>query len=364
VPPGSPGEELRITEQDSIAIKVCRVLCIFFMSYVHVNPGRDFWPQGTSGPLSQLGFVLADVLGRASVPALSVLSGYLAVAAYGRRRSWWAYAKDRWLIMIVPMIAWNALLMVSSLVILWLSDVQTAVIQHLGNLEQLTPLLVVDRLTGYQYGSAASALNFLRDLFVCSLLLPIMQWCIHRLDTAAVGLIWLMGMTIGFSPIVMRPHILMFFSIGVYLVSRSDRLVPSLGTVARLFATLMLVFALVYFVPGLKADEGKDLQGSAFRLLMASAFMVATVLLSRVRVGRLIARLEPMIYLMYLSHVVVLLILWGAWQQVFGKHLAWPYAIFFIAAPVATLVILQKAQKGLLKLPAALQRVLVGKAAS
>ena len=224
--------------------------------------------------------------------------------------------------------------------------------------------LLADRLTGYQYGSAASALNFLRDLFFCSLLLPIMRWCIQRLDIAAVGLIWLMGMTIGFSPIVMRPHILMFFSIGVYLVTRSDRLVPSAGTVAGLFTTLMLVFASIYFVPILQADEGNDLQGSAFRLLMASLFLVATVLLSRVRIGRLIARLEPMIYMMYLSHVVVLLLLWGAWQQVFDKDLAWPYAIFFVAAPVVTLLIVQVVQKGLLTLPVALQKLLVGKASS
>jgi hypothetical protein len=67
---------------------------------------------------------------------------------------------------------------------------------------------------------------------------------------------------------------------------------------------------------------------------------------------------------MYLSHVVVLLLLWGAWQQVFEKDLAWPYAIFFVAAPVVTLLILQLAQKGLLRLPVALQKLLVGKASS
>lgn len=353
-----------MTEQDSIAIKVCRVLCIFFMSYIHVNPGRDFWPPGTSEHLSRLGFVLADVLGRASVPALSVLSGYLAVAAYDRRRNWREYAIDRWQIMIVPMIVWNALVIVLSLVIYWLSDVQTAVIQHLGHLEHLTPQLIADRLTGYHYGSAISALNFLRDLFFSSLLLPVLRWCIHRLDIGAVGLVWLMGMTVGFSPIVMRPHVLMFFSIGVYLVTRSDELVPSMGTVARLFATLILVFAVVYFVPVLQANDSMNLQGTAFRLLVATLFLVATVLLGRMNVGRQIARLEPMIYMMFLSHVVVFLLLWGAWQQVFEKNLAWPYAVFFVTAPFVTLLILQFAQKGLLRLPDALQKILVGKISS
>ena len=30
-----------MTPNESEAIKICRVLCIFFMSYVHVNPGLD-----------------------------------------------------------------------------------------------------------------------------------------------------------------------------------------------------------------------------------------------------------------------------------------------------------------------------------
>ncbi|MDP3824275.1 MAG: acyltransferase [Burkholderiales bacterium] len=353
-----------MTEVDSIAIKVCRVLCIFFMSYVHVNPGHDFWPTGVPDHLSVLGFVLADLLGRASVPALSVLSGYLAVAAYDRRRNWWAYAKDRWLIMIVPMIVWNALIIALSAIILWWSGVPTAVIHHLGAIQELTPLRIADRLTGYQYGAATSALNFLRDLFFCSLLLPVLRWCTHRLDVGAVGLVWLLGMTVGFSPVVMRPSILMFFSIGVYLVSRNRQLVPSLGTVARLFTTLMLVFAGAYFVPFLQSHENKELRDTAFRLLMASLFLIATLWLSRMPLGKLIARLEPMIYMMYLSHVVVLLLLWGAWQQVFEKDLEWPYAVFFVGAPVATVLIVQAAQKGLLRLPSALQRLLVGKAAS
>ena len=78
---------------DSLAIKICRVLCIFFTTYVHINPGKDNWTGEIPDYLANIGYLLSDLLGRASVPALSVLGGYLAVSAYQRRANWWQYAK-------------------------------------------------------------------------------------------------------------------------------------------------------------------------------------------------------------------------------------------------------------------------------
>jgi succinoglycan biosynthesis protein ExoH len=351
-----------MNEQDSLTIKVCRVLCIFFMAYVHVNPGRDFWPADSPQHLHHLGYLLADVLGRASVPALSVLSGYLAVAAYRRRGSWWAYAKDRWTVMIVPMVFWNAMVMLLALVVLFTTGIETSVLHHLGRLEDVTALLLLDRLTGFNYGSATSALSFLRDLFMCSLLLPVILLATRGLDAGAVGLVWLMGLTVGFSPVVMRPHILMFFSAGVYLVVRGPQLIPTLRTLLMLLGAVLLAFVLAYISPFKAAVAEQSLRSTVFRLLMASAFLVATVGLSRVAVGRQIARLEPAIFLMYLSHVVVLLVLWGAWQQFFDKDLAWPYAVFFVTAPVLTLLLVLKLFAWLRMAPTPVQQIVFGKA--
>lgn len=63
-------------ENDSLAIKISRVICIFFVSYVHVNPSMDRWVDEVPEKLSifgTIGTILLDVLGRASVPALSIL---------------------------------------------------------------------------------------------------------------------------------------------------------------------------------------------------------------------------------------------------------------------------------------------------
>ncbi len=356
-----------MTENDSLAIKISRVICIFFVSYVHVNPSMDKWVDEVPAHLpiiGTIGTILLDVLGRASVPALSVLGGYLAVSAYSRRSNWWVYAKERWQTLIVPMVTWNLVIIALSFIILSVTGVQTNVINDLQPFEQLTPLLLIDRLTGYNYGSAAVALDFLRDIFVCSLLLPLVLQLIKRLGATGVGIIWLTGLTVSFAPIVMKPSIMMFFTAGVYLALQSDRLIPSRETVFKLITVLLLVFVLVYFAPVLSVNYGKNVPNIVFRLVITSGLLITAIALSRISTGRLIARLEPVAYLMFLSHTTIMLILWGIWQKPFGNGLAWPYPIFFIAAPFVTMIIVLGLHKVLTRMPAIAQKILNGKTMS
>jgi succinoglycan biosynthesis protein ExoH len=351
-------------ENDSLAIKISRVICIFFVSYVHVNPSMDKWVDEVPAQLSifgTIGTILLDVLGRASVPALSVLGGYLAVSAYSRRSNWWVYAKERWQTLIVPMITWNLVIIALSSIILAVTGVQTKVIQDIQPFEQLTPLLILDRLTGYNYGSAAVALDFLRDIFVCSLLLPLMFQLNKRLGAVGVGIIWLTGLTVSFAPIVMKPSIMMFFTIGVYLALQSDQLIPSRETVIKLITVLFLALVLVYFTPVLSANYAKNVPNIVFRLVITSCLLITAIALSRINAGRLIARLEPVAYLMFLSHTTIMLILWGIWQKPFGNGLAWPYPIFFIAAPFITMIAVLGLHKVLKRMPAIVQKIVIGK---
>ena len=43
---------------DSLAIKICRVLCIFFMTYVHINLGKDNWTGEIPDYLAYIGYFL------------------------------------------------------------------------------------------------------------------------------------------------------------------------------------------------------------------------------------------------------------------------------------------------------------------
>lgn len=353
-----------MTPSESEAIKICRVLCIFFMSYVHVNPGLDSFSSELSAHLALLESVLSDTLGRASVPALSVLGGFLAVTAYARRRNWVVYARERWQTLMVPLISWNVVIILLSVLIWMASGAQTAVLRELPSLQWAELPLLLDRLTAYNYGSATTALNFLRDIFVCSLLLPLLLMLLRHTGAAGLALLWLVGLTLGFAPVVMRPHILMFFCVGIYLGLQGSLFRPCLGTLSKLAVALLLPLALVGLAPLFAGEYRNSATDTVSRLLVSGAFLLAAYGLSQIAVGNLLARLEPMIYLMFLAHASIMLVFWGAWQKAFGPGLEWPYMIFYIGAPLATLPAVVILYRGLAFTPTTMQRALSGRQAA
>jgi hypothetical protein len=81
---GSENKNDKMSPVSSDAIRIARVLCIVCMAYVHMRqPNVDF-------PI--VWAVVVDTLGRASVPLLSVISGYLMVPFFSRR----TWGKLRW----------------------------------------------------------------------------------------------------------------------------------------------------------------------------------------------------------------------------------------------------------------------------
>lgn len=346
-----------MTASESTAIRICRVLCIFCMTYVHVNPGLDSFAGQLPSPLASVHGWLSELLGRASVPALSVLGGYLAVAAYGRRPAWLAYARERASVLLLPMVSWNGLILLLSLLIWLATGAQTAVLRDWPAVDASALAVHLDRLTGYGYGSATTALNFLRDLFVCSLLLPLLIMLLRRTGVAGLALLWLLGLTLGFAPLVIRPHILMFFAVGVHLALQGRLLWPRPRVLLHLALALAAVMALVAWLPAYAGN----LPGTGLRLLVATGFWLAAASLARFSLGAALARLEPAIYLLFLAHGCVMLLLWGGWQRVFGAGLAGPYLFFYLLAPPLTLLLVLGLRRLLALLPVGLQRLLSGK---
>ena len=99
------GEYWRSVNSSSDAIKVSRVFCIFFMSYVHLHFfGLDLYG---SEIYMAVRAIIVDVLGRSSVPLLSIISGFLAWGIFQRKRNSDVF-KDRARKILVPMILWNS----------------------------------------------------------------------------------------------------------------------------------------------------------------------------------------------------------------------------------------------------------------
>lgn len=373
-----------MTERDSIAIKICRILCIFFMTYVHVNPSPSNWEGaskfllftghlapgelrisvGNEAPqyLFNIANVLAQILGRASVPALSIIGGLLAVAAYQRRSKWLLYAKERFQTLIIPLITWNMIMIALSLAILFGTGAYTDVMNKLMPFDQMTLSKALDSVTAYKTESVTTALTFLRDIFVCSLLIPLLIVAFKRLGIVALTIIWLMGLTIGFAPIVLRETIMLFYASGVYLALQSDQLIPTRSVALKLLLCILLALAIVQFTPALSdVYGGKNLTNISVRLVVVPLFLIAAIALSRSDLGLRLAKLEPFAYLLFLSHSAIMLVFWGAWQIVFGKGAEWPYVIFYVMAPFAALAVVIVLHKIISLMPDMIQRLFVGK---
>jgi hypothetical protein len=373
-----------MTERDSIAIKICRILCIFFMTYVHVNPSPSNWEGATkflwfTGHLApgelrvsvgneapqylfNIANILAQILGRASVPALSIIGGFLAVSAYQRRSKWLLYAKERFQTLIIPLITWNVIIIALSLVILFGTGAHTDIINKLMPFDQITLSKALDSVTAYKTESVTTALTFLRDIFVCSLLIPLLILAFKRLGIVALTIIWLMGLTIGFAPIVLRDTIMLFYASGVYLALQSDQLIPTRSVALKLVLCILLALAIVQFTPALSdVYGGKNLTNTSVRLVVVPLFLIAAIALSRTDLGLRLAKLEPFAYLLFLSHSTIMLVFWGAWQIVFGKGAEWPYVIFYVMAPFAALAVVIVLHKIISLMPEMIQQLLVGK---
>lgn len=89
----------------STTIKLCRVLCIFFMTYVHIHLFKDPELQSSAVYLTVTTF-LRDIMGRSSVPLLSVISGFLVVGYFGRK-SLSSFYYGRMQVLIYPLLFWK-----------------------------------------------------------------------------------------------------------------------------------------------------------------------------------------------------------------------------------------------------------------
>jgi succinoglycan biosynthesis protein ExoH len=329
---------IRVSMTTSNQIKVCRVLCIFFMMYVHVYPGLDSLRAELTEPLSSILFFVIDLLARASVPALTLISGFLMVNSL-QRRSALDINKDRLLTILIPMITWNLIAILLCLLIYKVLGHQVGLYKDMQSLSFLSILAL--KILALDNHGATAALNFLRDLFVCGLLVKPLVRGVQKGGIGFVVLVWTFGLLVGFAPIVFRRGIPLFFVLGIYFAIRRGHLRFSTSmTIATLLSLIFVSMADYYHV----VDE--DIYGrhiyliySAFKhLVIASSFIIASHLIVSLNWAKIFFKAERNIFLVYLGHSAMFLITMGLWRQLLGTSLENAYLMFFLANPIVFLL--------------------------
>ena len=328
-----------------------RVLCIGFMIFVHV-PDNAISPTGdgaTSVPLYSLLFqgFLVEGVGRASAALLSLVSGLLTAVALSRGSSSALYRR-RFRSIIVPMVIWSS----ATVALYALLSLVRPTFLHLdghGPWEAaLFYLNTVIFLTEQSPLSPTMHLGFLRDLFVCILLSPVLLMALRRaapLLFAALTMLYLLDLE---SAIILRPLVLFAFTIGLCLALRGTRLDGvdahwPWWVALSVLATLLVMASSDERVAGSVASawlthHGVDLRESLLYPLSRLFGALAIWSLAAKLVGsgwdRRLARLSPYVFVAFCSHNLALALLWeGLVRPLIGSTLGVAYVLWFALAP-------------------------------
>ncbi len=342
----------------SVQIRLCRIVCIFFMMSVHVNPGLSSPSAVSTGELWWIGFAWGDILGRASVAALSFISGYLLVRT-AAGTSIRQVAAKRLRSLILPFLVWN--------LVFCLMQLGKALLLHApGESVLLDPEGdIVAALTGLTGPSANRSLFFLRDLFVATLLVHLSRPLLARWAwpvLAALVVVTVFRLT---EPILFRPGILFFVAAGAVWAMRAPSLSAGLTPLRVAAALLVLAVFLGLVQLAMRVLPFPGTLGELANLLRRALLVVATLtgsaLLVETSVARWLVPLERRIFETYLMHVPFIGMLWTAWSALVGRPMETSYVAFVLRAPVAALAAGRWLGAAIDHLPPALRMALRGK---
>ncbi len=191
-------------------IKIARTLCIFFMTFVHVQPGiaENVYDRDT-GFFDIVYFILTRLVGLSSVSLLSVVSGYFIVSSLLKAGTGPLIA-SKLKTLVVPLVAWNVLMFGLLIAYGLLSG-------NWRDMPDATLLGIANAFFAITEWPLVVPLWFLRDLFVCCLFAPLLYAGLRRFPVAT-ALVVVVFVVFGKDLYIMqRPQLLLFFGIGMWL---------------------------------------------------------------------------------------------------------------------------------------------------
>lgn len=332
----APPPHRRVTPPDpaiSDSIRIARVLGILGLVMIHVPP----WHVDLGDPPRPIdGFDLLflycqELFGRASVPLLSVISGYLMTRLDAGLPIADRLAKKA-RTLLVPLLCWNMVAVAIG-----------AVLDRA--LPAWSPLQWADELVALTSEPAIHPLYFLRDMFLCALLYPVLRALLDRAPGLTLTAVLLLSMT-GFTrPLFIGSGPLLFFSAGVAIALGKLAAKPSptgrwLIAVAALLApafTTAVTSRMLIAGTDRWLEAGFTMGLFAERLFGAWAVWMLAGWTLRRRWAPTVLAIEPMIFLIFCSHVLWLGLAWHLLSKAgigYGHPL---YPIFFLTAPLQAL---------------------------
>ncbi|MFK7892704.1 MAG: acyltransferase family protein [Granulosicoccus sp.] len=351
-----------------------RLLCVLCMMYVHVPSGVDKELLSYTFSFGRFDHWLEAFLvegpGRAGAALLSVVSGFLVARALLQpNRSTTTLYIRRFQSTIVPMMLWGILVygiyfIISQSRDTFLTDIDGWV-NHIN---------VVFFLTEAPFGPTMH-LAFLRDLFVCVLLSPVL---LILLRYAAWPVLLFLAWIYLFQHdqnyiVVLRPLVVFAFAVGMVSAIRECR-VDALDAYWGYFlgASLLSTFLIMWF-------NGGGLQGLSEYLALYDVSLSESILYPSSRVfgslaiwtilahltgpsmRQMVNRCSPYLFAAFCSHHLFLTIAFHvAWEPVAGGHDSFFYIVWFVSAPLLAFLLTVAAIRMLARVSPGLASLVTG----
>jgi succinoglycan biosynthesis protein ExoH len=325
-----------VTANVSSRINLMRLVLISGIVFVHIPFNTDSTPfQGTYGFFDWLRVFLRDSLFRIGVPCLSAISGYLLFRDGGETFDYGKTIRRKAKTILLPFLLWNSAFFLLVLILQnrgigdgYLPDIASA-----GPHTLATLLLAVD-------GTPIDLpLYFLRDLFVCILLSPLLAALLRRHPVpvlAALLLLAALPISVG---IVLRNSILFSFAFGMFLsLHRVDlRMLDRFAApVAAAFMALAVLLATVIYATGPHLPTSVEISRNLMVLAGIPGFWALSAILIRSRLFRRFSEGSGLSFWIFCAHYPLLFCLWVLWNRS-GSH---SYPIFYIFAAAITFTVL------------------------
>ncbi|MFT5612410.1 MAG: succinoglycan biosynthesis protein ExoH [Polaribacter sp.] len=261
---------------------------------------------------------------RATVPVLTVISGYLVFRCNLQSQPLKLFVKKAKSIFI-PLIIWN----IPFAIAIYLSQKYNLLSHNFS--AELYPIEIknwVNALTGLFGTPANYPLNFLRDLFAVSLLAPIM-WLLLKsspyLGMAIVLVIYYFNLDGVF---VLRNSMLVSFYLGGLAATQNW----DLTALDKYANWLLLVFILLCISIVLFGIENKEV----LRLLAPFMVWPAMSIMENTKIYNFLYKNSKSSFFTFLAHGPIILIMWFLYTTVSE---AIPYYVYWVMSPLVTLFV-------------------------
>lgn len=288
------------------SIGIARVLGILGIIYVHAWTGRTAEELNALDQTAQgvLRWALIELVGTCAVPLLGIVSGWLAAPSI-LKRNYRGFVAIKARTILLPMLLWNALAMAVVIgLAVW------------GELKAPIPSSPAETLDWWLCLTQPNPINvqiaFLRDLFVCMVIAPLLvrlrdRWLVALLLATVAWAIYATTF-----PLLLRPQILSFFLIGM-LARRHDLIerVARWRLDACVAPYVVMVPVLVWLTSSDDAWLRDHLQRAnavdlVMRICAALALCRVAMALAPTRVGAFILRGERYAFLLFCCHMLLI----------------------------------------------------------